>query len=268
MYKEDLFKNKSVLVTGGRSGIGYEIARHFLLLGAKVCICSRDESALEEARISLSEFGDCISKSCDIREVDQITKLADFIEDKFEGLDILVNNAGGQFPALAENISPKGWNAVINNNLNGTFYVSNIMANKFFIPANQGTIVNIIANIFRGFPGMVHTGAARAGVENLTKTLAQEWAEYNIRVNAVAPGIILSSGLDQYNSFVQALLEQAKEEILMKRLGTVRDVSNAVCFLAGDLASYISGTTLYVDGTEHLHGNRMAMVQLFRKLSS
>jgi len=267
MYKEDLFAGKTALVTGGRSGIGYGIAKRFLELGASVFICSRNEEKLQKACSELSEFGTCEYMACDIRETGQILKLAECILEKFGKLDILINNAGGQFPSLAENISENGWNAVINNNLNGTFFMTQQMAKSFFIPQSDGVIVNIIASIVRGMPGMVHTAAARAGVETMTKTLAQEWARFNIRINAVAPGIIESSGLQEYNSFVQALLAKAKDEILMKRLGTVDDVVNSVCFYASPLSSFVSGTTLYVDGTEHLHGNRMAIVDLFKNMS-
>ncbi len=267
MYKEDLFKGKIALITGGRSGIGFGIAQKFIELGAKVFICSRNEEKLKMAVSDLQKRGECEGHVCDIRKTDEIEKLMEAISQKMGRLDILVNNAGGQFPSLAENISENGWNAVINNNLNGTFYMTKACAKHFFIPQENGVVVNIIASTFRGFPGMVHTGAARAGVENMTKTLAQEWARFNIRLNAIAPGIIVSSGLEQYNSFVQALLEKAKDEILMKRLGTIDDVVNAVCFYASPLSSYISGTTLYVDGTEHLHGNRMSMVDMFKNLS-
>lgn len=267
MYKQDLFKDKVALVTGGRSGIGFGIAKKFLELGASVFICSRNEEKLIKAAQELNQIGPCAFMPCDIRQEEQLKEMSRAIMDTYGRLDILVNNAGGQFPALAEHMSLKGWNAVINNNLNGTFYAIQQMANTFFIPQKEGIIVNIIANTVRGFPGMAHTGAARAGVENLTKTLAQEWARFNIRCNAIAPGIIVSSGLDQYGTFVQGLLEKAKEEILMHRLGTIEDVANAVCFYASPLSSYVSGTTLYVDGTEHLHGNRMSMVELFVKMT-
>ena len=120
-------------------------------------------------------------------DYEDIQQLTSFIKDKCGRLDILVNNAGGQFPALTEYINDKGWNAVINNNLNGTFYMIREMGNAFFIPQKNGVIINIIADILRGFPGMVHTGAARAGVENITKTIAQEWSEHHIRINCVAP---------------------------------------------------------------------------------
>jgi len=265
MYKQGLFNDKVVLVTGGRSGIGYGIAKQYLKLGAKVMIASRKEVPLKNAAGELSEFGTCSYQVCDIRNIEAVTALADKIKSEFGRLDLLINNAGGQFPALANLISEKGWAAVINNNLNGTFYVSKTMANMFFIPQNEGVIVNIIASVLRGFPGMAHTGAARAGVENLTKTLSQEWAEYNIRVNAIAPGIIQSSGLDTYPEPMKAFFEELKQENLMKRLGAVEDVSNAVMFLSSRLSSYITGITLYVDGADHLSARGL---KLYDKLKS
>lgn len=253
MFKEDTFKDKIALVTGGRSGIGYAIAKLLLQCGAKVTIASRKEEALIKAAEELSAFGPCEYKACDIRKTEEIQAIATQIKERHGRLDILVNNAGGQFPTLAEILNDKGWNAVINNNLNGTFFMTREMATNFFIPQKEGVIVNIIANIFRGFPGMVHTGAARAGVENMTKTLAVEWADYNIRINCVAPGTIESSGLDQYPEQIQEMFEQAKKAIPAGRFGTVEDVANSVAFLASPLASYITGTTQYVDGAQHLN---------------
>ena len=265
-YQKDLFRDKVVLVTGGRSGIGYAIAAQFLQLGAKVMICSRKEQPLKKAQQSLSEFGTCESWACDIRNTEEIKTLGDAIEQSFGKLDILVNNAGGQFPAPAELISEKGWAAVINNNLNGTFYMSQAMALKFFIPQSHGNVINIIANMHRGFPGMAHTGAARAGVDNLTKTLAQEWAQYNIRVNAIAPGTIESSGLAQSPEAIQERFDEARKENLLGRFGTPEDIANAVSFFASPLSSYISGTTLYVDGCEHLAGDRNGLIKTLRSM--
>ena len=264
MYKENLFQGKHVLVTGGRSGIGYAIAKQYLQLGASVTIASRKQEPLEAATKELSEFGKCDGHPCDIRKVEDIEILANHIKSEHGKLDILINNAGGQFPAPAELISSNGWSAVINNNLNGTFFVSQQMAKTFFIPQKNGTIVNITANVLRGFPGMAHTGAARAGVENLTKTLSQEWAEYNIRVNAIAPGTIASSGLDTYPAPLKKFFTQAEEENLMKRFGTVEDVANSVMFLSSPLSSYIGGVTLYVDGMEHLAGDRMGLYKVLK----
>ena len=266
MYGRDLLKDKVALVTGGRSGIGYGIAKQFLELGAKVFICSRKEDALKVAAEELSKIGDCHYHPCDIRKPDEIEEVAEKIKEVYGRLDILINNAGGQFPSLAEYISENGWAAVINNNLNGTFYVSKEMYNSFFTPQKKGIIVNITANVFRGFPGMAHTGAARAGVENLTKTLAQEWAQNGVRINCVAPGTIESSGLTKYPDFIQKSFDKGREENLLGRFGTTEDVANAVTFLASDLASYITGTTLYVDGAEHLSGDRMGLMKTIRSM--
>lgn len=264
MYHKDLFKDKVAIVTGGRSGIGYGITKQFLSLGAKVVICSRKGDLLEKAAEELAAFGTVAHQVCDIRKIEDIQALAEKVKSKFGRLDILVNNAGGQFPTLAKNLKNKGWDAVINNNLNGTFYMIKEMANSFFIPQKQGIIVNIIAGIHRGFPGMIHTGAARAGVENLTKTLAQEWGDYNIRINSVAPGIINSSGLDTYPEDIQNLFNKGKEGLPIKRFGTVEDVSNAVCFLASPLSAYTSGISLYVDGAQHLNFDRMGLANVMK----
>ncbi len=268
MFKSDSFKDQIILVTGGRSGIGFQIAKDFLKLGAKVIICSRKEDQLKSAAEQLMKFGEVSWQACDIRKAEDIQALANMIKEKYKRLDILVNNAGGQFPALAEYINDKGWNAVINNNLNGTFSMIREMANTFFIPQKNGVIVNIIADVFRGFPGMAHTGAARAGVENLTKTLAQEWSDFNIRINCVAPGIIESSGLDNYPKQIQDMFEEAQKAIPLKRFGKVEDVSNAVTFLASPMAAYVTGISLYVDGAQHLNFDKMGLAKVLKSFIS
>jgi citronellol/citronellal dehydrogenase len=264
MFADNLFDGKVALVTGGRSGIGYGIAKSFIQLGASVVICSRDEKKLEKAGEELSSLGDCQWFKCDIRDQEDIKSLMNSISEIHGKLDILVNNAGGQFPVLAEMLSNKGWNAVINNNLNGTFYMTREVGTSFFIPQKSGTIVNIIADVHRGFPGMIHTGAARAGVENMTKTLSQEWSDYNIRINCIAPGIIESSGLESYPRPIHDMFEEARQGIPMGRFGTIEEVVNAVCFLASPLASYITGITLYVDGAQHLNFDKMGLAKVMK----
>ncbi|HQV78138.1 MAG TPA: SDR family oxidoreductase [Chitinophagales bacterium] len=256
MFQKDLFKDKIVLVTGGGSGIGYSIAKEYLSLGAIVYIASRNAEKIEKAVSELKRIGDVRAAIADIRETEHIEALAQKIKEEAGRLDILVNNAGGQFPSAAENISYNGFRAVITNNLIGTFYVTQIMAKTFFIPQKEGNIVNIIANIYKGFPGMVHTGAARAGVDNLTKTLAIEWVRFNIRVNAVAPGIIRSSGMDTYPP---QIIEGIESSIPNKRMGTTEEVAYPVVFLSSPMASYISGETLYVDAGNRLWGDQWKM---------
>jgi citronellol/citronellal dehydrogenase len=164
----------------------------------------------------------------------------------------LVNNAGGQFPSPAAALSPRGWEAVIRNNLNGTFFMTRAVAVSAMLPRRCGAIVNVIANIARGFPGMAHTGAARAGVENLTRSLAVEWAASDVRVNAVAPGIIHSSGLEHYPA---DLTRSSVARTPQKRMGSVEEVAHSIVYLASPAAAFITGATLRIDGGASLWGD-------------
>ncbi|MCC7058546.1 MAG: SDR family oxidoreductase [Chitinophagales bacterium] len=251
-YAPDLFKHKTVLITGGGSGIGKTIAQHFLYYGARVFIASRKPARLEKAIDELRQYGPVEAVAADVRNTQMIADLAHHIQSNTGQLDILINNAGGQFPSPAEFISENGWNAVINTNLNGTFYVTQQMAKTFFIPQKSGVVVNIIVAIYKGFPGMAHTGAARAGVDNLTKSLAIEWAKNNIRINAIAPGVIHSSGLENYPP---ELLTGISSKIPLKRLGTTNEVAHLALFLSSPLANFITGETIYVDGGQRLWGD-------------
>ncbi len=253
MFQTDLLLGKTVLVTGGGSGIGLEIAQQFLRSGATVFIASRKADRLEKALPLLRPLGPVFARAADIREPEQVEQLADFIASSGNGrLDILVNNAGGQFPSPAEDISPKGWQAVINTNLNGTWNATQTMAKRFFLPQNQGVVVNIVVNNFRGFPGMSHTAAARAGVMNLTQSLAVEWARRGVRLNCIAPGIIQSSGLENYPPELLAGIEQT---IPMGRLGSTEEVATLALFLASPAGAYITGETIFIDGGARLWGD-------------
>jgi citronellol/citronellal dehydrogenase len=251
-FAPGLFDGKVALVTGGGSGIGLATARELLQLGASVAICGRKPERLEQAQKELSQHGPVLTGGCDIREPAQVEKLVADVVDRFGKIDILVNNAGGQFPAPAQSISPRGWEAVVRNNLNGTFYMTREVAIRSMIPNQTGAVVNIIANVARGFPGMAHTGAARAGVENMTKSLAVEWSQYDIRVNAVAPGIIKSTGTEQYPP---ELVEASVQRTPQQRAGTVEEVAHSILYLASPAALFVTGVTLYIDGGASLWGD-------------
>jgi citronellol/citronellal dehydrogenase len=253
IFRPGLFAGQVAIVTGGGSGIGLAIARTLSELGASVAIAGRDADKLERARVKMAERGWAVHPvPCDIRDVDQVAALVARVRSTLGEISVLVNNAGGQFPTPAELLSPKGWDAVIRNNLNGTFYVTREVAVASMIPQKRGRIVNIIANVARGFPGMVHTGAARAGVDNMTKTLAVEWSPYNVAVNSIAPGIIRSSGMDRYP---EELVEMGRQRTPMKRLGTPEEVAELCAYLASDAASFVTGETWYIDGGAHLWGD-------------
>jgi citronellol/citronellal dehydrogenase len=173
-------------------------------------------------------------------------------------VDLLVNNAGGQFPSPAIAMSDKGWDAVIDTNLSGTFRMTRAVVNEAMATQQSGAVVNIIAQMWNGFPMMSHTGAARAGVDNLTKSLGFELAQLGVRVNAVAPGVILSSGVDSYAEAFQQAFHDSVHYIPAGRLGTMREVAAAVVFLLSPAAGFITGTTLRVDGGEPLFGSSSA----------
>lgn len=254
VFRPDLFAGTVALVTGGGSGIGKAIARELVQLGANVVIAARKRPRLDATAEELNALGGgrVHATTCNIRDEDEVRALMAETLETFGRIDFLVNNAGGQFPGPAAAIRTKGWNAVIETNLTGTFLCSR-EAFAAWMRDNGGSVVNIIADMWRGFPGMAHTGAARAGVDNLTKTLSVEWAPNMVRVNAVAPGIIMSSGFDTYDPFFQKAFIEMGANTPAQRLGTEEEVASCVLWLLSPGAAYTTGTTVRVDGGSSLY---------------
>lgn len=256
VFRPDLLAGKVVLVTGGGSGIGQTVARECAALGASVAIGGRSETRLTTAAERLrAEGAEVFAAPLDIRDPERADAWVGAVREHFGQLDVLVNNAGGQFPSAARDITPKGWRAVVDTNLNGTWYMTQAFGRRLLDEGRPGRVISVVANMWRGFPGMAHTGAARAGVVNLTRTLALEWAQRGILVNAVAPGVIRSSGLDTYPAAVRAMLDtDVPRHIPLRRIGTMEDVAWAVAYLAGPAGRYITGETLCVDGGQQHWG--------------
>lgn len=253
VFRPGLFVERVVIVTGGGSGIGRCIAHELASLGATVVLWGRQTAALQQTTAEIVEDGGSASFVVgDIRDATAVDLAVDTVMERFGRIDALVNNAGGQFSALATDISPNGFDAVVRNNLLGGFLVAQ-SCYRSSLSRDGGAIVNITADYGRGIPLMSHSSAARAGMANLTKTLAVEWASSGVRVNAVAPGFVASSGYDTYEGepFADRLADLPRLT-LAQRHGTEAEVSAAVAFLLSDAAAYITGQELLVGGGSDL----------------
>jgi citronellol/citronellal dehydrogenase len=253
IFRDGLFAGQTVIVSGGGTGIGRAIAREVAALGATVLICSRSFEHLEPTRAEIVATGGAVEAiACNIRDPEAVEQFFGNVAERHGRIHALVNNGGGQFMSPAEAISPKGWHAVVETNLTGTFYMAQA-AFKHGMREHGGAIVNIVMENWRGYPGMAHSGAARAGVVNLTQTLALEWAPNGVRINAVAPGTINSSGLAHYPPEVQAGVADVARQTPAGRMGSESEIAAAVLFLLSPAAAYISGATLRVDGASSLY---------------
>ena len=250
IFAPGLFSGRTALITGGGTGIGFAIARELGTLGAAVVIAARNAERLAAASSRLAGEGiDAAWHQVDIRNEKQVAALFDALVAEGRLPDILINNAGGQFAAPAARISPNGFRAVVDLNLTGTWHMSQAFALRHIAGSGGGRIINIVLSIEGGSPGYAHAAAARAGVINLTKTLAIEWAPHGLTVNAVAPGTIRTSGLEQYDP---AAIEAGVAVLPISRMGEPAEVAHAVAFLASPASDYVTGTVLFVDGGKQL----------------
>ncbi|MDD0839958.1 SDR family oxidoreductase [Curvibacter sp. HBC61] len=247
-FAPGLFDDQVILVTGGGSGIGRCCAHELARLGARVVLLGRNPDKLAAVRAEIeADGGRASTLVADIRREEAVAAAVGALLAEHGRLDGLVNNAGGQYLAPLESLSAKGWEAVLHTNLTGGFLVARECYRQH-LAGHGGAIVNIVADMWGSMPGMGHSGAARAGMVSFTETAALEWACQGVRVNAVAPGYIASSGMDHYPPEAADLLRAMRHTVPQGRFGNEAEVSAAIVFLLSPAASFISGSTLRVDG--------------------
>jgi citronellol/citronellal dehydrogenase len=251
-FRAGLFDGRTVVVTGGGSGLGRCSVHELASLGAQVAIVGRQAAKLEAVAAEIAAIyperaGDISRHVCDIRDEDGVARTVAAILAHHGRIDGLYNCAGGQYPAALRDISLKGWDAVVRNNLHGTFLVSREVYRQW-MEGHGGAIVNMLADIWGGLPGMGHSGAARGGVLTFTETAACEWGHAGVRVNAVAPGWIASNGMDHYDEAYRSVLRGLPSKAPLQRFGTEAELSSAVVYLLSEASAYVSGSVIRVDG--------------------
>jgi NAD(P)-dependent dehydrogenase (short-subunit alcohol dehydrogenase family) len=253
VFADGILLDKVVLITGGGTGIGRSIALSMAGYGAHVVLASRNLETLRAVATQVEAQGrHALAIRTDIRQVEQIDAMVQAALDAFGRIDVLVNNAAGSFLTAARKITPRGWQSVVDTTLNGTFFCSQAVGLRM-IEQGGGKIINITATLhFKGSPGLIAPTAAKAGVEALTKTLALEWARFNILVNAIAPGPIYTEGADRHLWSNRAFHDMIKRGVPLGRFGNAEDVANMAVYLASPAGNYITGATFVVDGGEWL----------------
>lgn len=252
VYAESSMAGQVVVISGGAGGIGRATAWLFARMGAHVVIAGRSEAKIVDLVEKLTAAGhSCSGETVDIRDPEAVAAFFDKVWDKAGKVDILVNSAGGQFPQAAIDFSLKGWNAVINTNLNGTWFMMQAAARKWRDVGHPGSIVNVVVVTTHGLHGVAHTVAARSGVIGLSRAVAVEWAPLNIRINCVAPGTIETDGWKVYTPEARAAYPRSNP---MMRVGTAWDIAEACVYLAGPTGRYVTGELLTVDGGSQLWG--------------
>ena len=255
MFATRVFDGQTALVTGGGTGIGLAIARALGRLGARVVIASRNQSHLDAGLAALSGAGcDAMAVPVDVRDPAAVDAMVARTIEARGGIDLLVNNAAGNFVSRAEALSPNGWNAVIGIVLNGGYYCSRAVGRQMIAQQRGGSIVSILANYaWTGSAGTIHSASAKAGVMAMTQTLAVEWGRHRIRVNAVAPGPIVSEGAARQLWQSEEQVNRITQSVPLGRWGSADEIADAVTFLASPHAAYVTGAVLTVDGGQWLN---------------
>jgi citronellol/citronellal dehydrogenase len=247
IFRDDLLRDRVVVISGAGSGLGRETALEMARLGAKVVGCGRRTEPLEEtAGLAEGLPGSFEHHGLDIRDDGNVDRFFDRVLESHGRIDTLVNNAGGQFLSPAEAITPKGFRTVVELNVTGTWLMTHAAATKAFIPQNEGAVLSVTLSPHNGMPGMVHSGAARAAVENMTRTLATEWSRFNIRTCAIAAGQFATDTF--VNKYPKEIVESVHRTIPMGRVGESEEMAWLITFLASDAGAFHSGSVITLDG--------------------
>src|ERR687891_703312 len=245
LFQPGLLDGQVAIVSGGGSGLGRASALELAALGARVVVCGRRTEPLEETAAA-ADGGRVEARACDIREEDQVEALVDGVLDRHRRIDLLVNNAGGQYMSPAEDITAKGFSTVTQLNVEGTWLMTHAVATKAMIPAGGGKVVNVTLSPHHGLPGMAHSSAARAAVENLTRVLSIEWARFGIRLTALAIGHFATETLR--TKYPKPVVEGVARTVPLGRLGREEEAAWLVAYLASPAGDYFSGAVLTLDG--------------------
>jgi citronellol/citronellal dehydrogenase len=244
IFAPGLLDGQVIVVTGGGSGLGRATAQELTALGATVVVTGRRQEPLDET-VSLADGGRCEAIVCDIRDEDEVSRFVDEVLDRHGRIDTLVNNAGGQYMSPAEDLSPKGFRTVVELNLVGTWLMTHAVATKTMIPGGGGKIISVTLSPHHGLPGMAHSSAARAGVENLMRVLSIEWARFQIRLTALAAGHFQTEALGKYPEQVRAGVART---VPLQRTGRPEEHAWLVAYLASPAGDYYSGAVITLDG--------------------
>ena len=257
MFKPGLLEGKRILVTGGGTGLGREIAEQYLALGASIYICGRRRETLDRtaAEIGAKHGGSVKTWAVDIRQAQAVDEMIEWIWDDGGPLDALVNNAAGNFISRTEDLSPRGFDAIANIVLHGTFYVTQAVGKRWIAGGNKGSVVSILVTwIWTGSPYVVPSAMSKAGLNVMTESLAVEWAKFGIRLNAIAPGPLPTEGMSARLSPGQTAEERSAARNPMGRIGTMQELRNLATFLIADGCEWLTGQTIALDGAAHLAG--------------